>query len=67
MTVSTLLSGLAVVSVAFEAPVAAALFGAAALFWSTPSRSISNGWPKGGGRRSKGVFARAAPADGSTQ
>jgi hypothetical protein len=36
MTVSTLLSRLAVVSVAFEAPVAAALFGAAALFWSTP-------------------------------
>src|SRR5258705_8057803 len=68
MTVSTLLSGLAVVSVDFEAPVAAALFGAATLFWSTPSRPISNGWPKGGGRRqahSRGVFARAAPAHGS--
>jgi hypothetical protein len=33
-TVSTILSGLAVVSVAFEAPVAAAVFGAAA-FWLT--------------------------------
>jgi hypothetical protein len=32
MAISTILSGLAVVSVAFEAPVAAALFGAAA-FW----------------------------------
>jgi hypothetical protein len=32
MAISTILSGLAVISVAFEAPVAAALFGAAA-FW----------------------------------
>jgi hypothetical protein len=32
MTVSTILSGLAVLSVAIECPVAAALFGAAA-FW----------------------------------
>jgi hypothetical protein len=32
MAISTILSGLAVVSAAFEAPVAAALFGAAA-FW----------------------------------
>jgi hypothetical protein len=32
ITVSTLLGGLAVLSVAFEAPVAASLFGAAA-FW----------------------------------
>jgi hypothetical protein len=34
MAISTVLSGLAVASVAFEAPVAATLFGAAA-FWLT--------------------------------